>query len=78
LLRRWISQSRLRAKPAARQTKALALPAQSQFIALQVQPNSVVPGDIQIDLQRAGTTVRVQWPVCWLDFQTTRRKLRLE
>lgn len=63
LLRRWISQSRLRAKPAARQTKALALPAQSQFIALQVQPNSVVPGDIQIELQRAGTTVRVQWPV---------------
>jgi transposase len=64
LLRRWISQSRLRAKPAAqKRTKALALPAQSQFIPLQVQPSGAVPGDIQIELQRAGTTVRVQWPV---------------
>ncbi len=63
LLRRWISQSRLPAKPAARQTKALTLPAQSQFIPLAVQPSGVVPGDIQIELQRAGTTVRVQWPV---------------
>lgn len=64
LLRRWISQSRLRAKPATqKRTKALALPAQSQFIPLQVQPSSVAPGDIQIELQRAGTTVRVQWPV---------------
>ena len=63
LLRRWISESRLRAKPAARQTRALALPAQTQFIPLELQPNGAVPGDIQIELQRGATLVRVQWPL---------------
>ena len=37
LLRRWISESRVRAKPAARQTKALALSAQSQFIPMELR-----------------------------------------
>lgn len=62
LLRRWISESRLRAKPAARQTKALALPAQTQFIPLQIEDGGGAPAVIHIELQRAGTTVRVQWP----------------
>jgi transposase len=63
LLRRWISESRLRARPAARQTKALAVATQTQFIPLQIQAGGVAPANIHIELQRAGTTVRVQWPL---------------
>lgn len=63
LLRRWISESRLRAKPAARQTKALAVATQTQFIPLELQANGVAPANIQIELQRGATLVRVQWPL---------------
>jgi transposase-like protein len=65
LLRRWISESQARLpKPAtAKQTKALAIATQTQFIPLQIQAGGVAPSNIQIELQRAGTTVRVQWPI---------------
>lgn len=62
LLRRWISDSRLPSKrTTAKRKKTLALTA-PQFIPLQLQASSVVPTTIQIELQRATTTIRVQWP----------------
>jgi transposase len=63
LLRRWISESRLPAKPAiAKRTKTLVVATQTQFIALELQSSGTL-ATIQIELQRAGTTVRVQWPL---------------
>lgn len=62
LLRRWISESRLPAAKAAKQTKPLALATQTQFIPLELQ-SSVTPATIQIELQRSDTIIRVQWPV---------------
>ena len=68
LLRRWISESRLPAKPAnAKRTRALAATTPSQFIPVQLQANGA-PTNIQIELQRGSTLVRVQWPTgCALD-----------
>ncbi len=65
LLRRWISDSTLARKPgAARQpAKAVGLPSQTQFIPLALQAHGAAPANIQLELQRGGTTVRVQWPV---------------
>lgn len=65
LLRRWISETQDRLpKPAAgKRTKALAVATQTSFIPLQIQGGDVAPANIQIELQRAGTTVRVHWPV---------------
>lgn len=63
LLRRWISESRLPAKSAARQTKALALSTLSEFIPVELRTSDIAPVNIQIELQRAGKTVRVQWPL---------------
>jgi transposase len=65
LLRRWISESQthlLKPEP-ARQTKALAIETQTQFIPFQIQSGDAASANIQIELQRAGTTVRVQWPL---------------
>ena len=62
LLRRWISESRLPAAKAAKQTKPLALATQTQFIPLELQ-SSATPATIQIELQRSDTIIRVQWPV---------------
>ena len=65
LLRRWISESQARlSKPAAaKQTKALAITTQTQFIPLEFRANGVAPANIQIELQRGATLVRVQWPL---------------
>ena len=64
LLRRWISESQARlSKPAAaKQTKALAITTQTQFIPVEFQANGA-PANIQIELQRGATLVRVQWPL---------------
>jgi transposase len=63
LLRRWISESRLPAKPATvKRTKTFAVTAQTQFIPLELQANGA-PANIQIELQRGATLVRVQWPL---------------
>jgi hypothetical protein len=63
LLRRWISESRLLSKrTTAKRSKALALAA-PEFIPLQLQDSSVAPANIQIELQRGATLVRVQWPL---------------
>lgn len=63
LLRRWISESRLPAKPAtAKRPKTLAVATQTQFIPLELQANGA-PANIQIELQRGATLVRVQWPL---------------
>jgi transposase len=64
LLRRWISESQARLlKPAtAKQTKALAMATQTQFIPLELR-SSGTPASIQIELQRADTIIRVQWPI---------------
>ena len=65
LLRRWISESAESVKPAqARQSsKALDLPKQTQFIPLELQTTGATPANIQIELQRADTIIRIQWPV---------------
>ena len=65
LLRRWISetQARLPNPSAGKRTKALAVATQTSFIPLQIQGSDVAPANIQIELQRGGITVRVQWPV---------------
>ncbi len=65
LLRRWISESAQSRKPAeARQSsKALDLPKPTQFIPLELQTRGATPANIQIELQRGATLVRVQWPL---------------
>ncbi len=65
LLRRWIAESAgTRKSGAARQSsKAVGLSGQTQFIPLQIQAGGVAPANIQIELQRGATLVRVQWPV---------------
>lgn len=63
MLRRWISESRLRAQPAASQTKALAPSAQSQFIPVQLPTGGLAPANIHIELQRGASLVRVHWPL---------------
>ena len=65
LLRRWIAESQARAATpsAAKLAKALAVATQTQFIPVQLQANAAAPANIQIELQRADTTIRIQWPV---------------
>ena len=65
LLRRWISESAQSVKPAAarQSSKALDLSKQTQFIPLEHQTTGATPANIQIELQRADTIIRVQWPV---------------
>ncbi len=41
----------------------MAIATQTQFIRLQIQACGVAPSNIQIELQRGATLVRVQWPV---------------
>jgi len=63
LLRRWVSESES-PRAVVRANLAGATPAQPPFVALQMTPRSQAPeGLIHIELQRAGTTVRIQWPV---------------
>jgi len=63
LLRRWISESES-PRAVVRANLAGATPAQPPFVALQMSTRSQAPeGVIHIELQRAGTTLRIQWPV---------------
>jgi len=63
LLRRWVSESES-PRAVVRANLAGATPAQPPFVALQMSPRSQAPeGVIHIELQRAGTTLRIQWPV---------------
>ena len=63
LLRRWISESES-PRAVVRANLAGATPAQPPFVALQMSPRSATPESvIHIELQLAGTTVRIQWPV---------------
>lgn len=63
LLRRWISESES-PRGVVRANLVGATPAQPPFVALQMSPRSATPESvIHIELQRAGTTVRIQWPV---------------
>lgn len=65
LLRRWISEAPLRIpKPTAgKRTKTLAVATQPEFVPLHIQAGGVTPANIQIELQRGATLVRVQWPL---------------
>ena len=64
LLRRWISESDAPRPMTRSNTAAVTATAQPPFVALQMSPRSQAPeGVIHIELQRAGTTVRIQWPV---------------
>jgi transposase-like protein len=64
LLRRWISESDAPRPMTRSNTAAVTATAQPPFVALQVAPCKDRPdGLIHIELQRAGTTVRIQWPV---------------
>jgi transposase-like protein len=63
LLRRWISESES-PRAVVRANLAGATPAEAPFVALQMSTRSQAPeGVIHIELQRAGTTLRIQWPV---------------
>jgi transposase len=63
LLRRWMTESET-PRPMFRSGTTAATPAQTPFVALQVAPRSPMSdGAIHIELQRAGTSVRIQWPV---------------
>lgn len=63
LLRRWISESES-PRAVVRANLVGATPAQPPFVALQMSPRSATPESvIHIEFQRAGTTVRIQWPV---------------
>jgi transposase len=63
LLRRWISESELPPSTALSSSTATT-PALAPFVALQVAPRKEnSDGGIHIEIQRAGTTVRIQWPV---------------
>ena len=69
LLRRWITESTARArKPpsatvTAKRATALAIATQTQFIPVQLQAHAAGPANIQIELQRGATLIRVQWPL---------------
>ena len=64
LLRRWISESDAPRPMTRSNTAAVTATAQPPFVALQVGPRKdSFEGLIHIELQRAGTTVRIQWPV---------------
>ena len=64
LLRRWISESDAPRPMTRSNTAAVTATAQPPFVALQVAPRKdSFEGLIHIELQRAGTTVRIQWPV---------------
>ena len=64
LLRRWISESDAPRPVPRSNTAAVTATAQPPFVALQMSPSSATPESlIHIELQRAGTTVRIQWPV---------------
>jgi transposase-like protein len=64
LLRRWISESDAPRPVTRSNTAAVTATAQPPFVALQVGPRKdSSEGLIHIELQRAGTTVRIQWPV---------------
>lgn len=64
LLRRWISESDAPRPMTRSNTAAVTATAQPPFVALQVAPHKdSSEGLIHIELQRAGTTVRIQWPV---------------
>ena len=74
LLRRWISESDAPRPMTRSNTAALTATAQPPFVALQVAPRKdSSEGLIHIELQRTGTTLRIQWPVsaahecaCWV------------
>jgi transposase len=64
LLRRWISESYAPRPMTRSNTAAVTATAQPPFVALQVAPHKDgSEGLIHIELQHAGTTVRIQWPV---------------
>jgi transposase len=63
LLRRWISESE-QPPSTALSSNTGTTPALSPFVALQIAPRKEnSDGDIHIEIQRAGITVRIQWPV---------------
>ena len=64
MLRKWVieAEHKLPPKPLAPVTKEeAAQPAPPTFVPLALSAPSV-PGDIRIELQRAGTTVSITWP----------------
>lgn len=67
LLRRWIAESAGMRKPgvAGQSSKAVGLSGQTQFIPLELQTTGATPANIQIELQRGATLVRVQWPLTY-------------
>ena len=65
LFRRWTSESDASCPMTQSNTAAVTASAQPPFVALQFGPRKErSDGLIHIELQRAGTTLRIQWPVC--------------
>ncbi len=63
MLRKWVTESERKGTPTqAVSVAAPAVPAPPPFVPLAL-PAPDVGGDICIELQRAGTTVKIVWPV---------------
>lgn len=60
MLRKWVTASE-RKGPARQAVAAAEVPAPPAFVPLTL-PAPAVEGDIRIELQRAGTTVKIVWP----------------
>src|SRR5689334_8091926 len=59
MLRKWVTESERRG--ATRQAPAVEVPASPSFVPLAL-PAPEIEGEIRIELQRAGTTVKIVWP----------------
>jgi len=60
MLRKWVTESERKATP-GQVIAAAEVPAAPSFVPLAL-PAPAVEGDICIELQRAGTTVKIVWP----------------
>ena len=60
MLRKWVTESERKDTP-GQAVAATEVPATPSFVPLAL-PAPAVEGDIRIELQRAGTTVKIVWP----------------
>lgn len=60
MLRKWVTESERKGAP-SRAPAAAEVPASPSFVPLAL-PAPAVEGEIRIELQRAGTAVKIVWP----------------
>jgi transposase-like protein len=61
MLRKWVTDAESKGGPSLAVAAAAEEPASSSFVPLAL-PAPAVEGEIRIELQRAGTTVKIVWP----------------